>query len=92
MIWHMAIVIRNQGRKWEKTERVIFADGAQLQKLLYTVARAYSNKDGGSSSQTSPEKLGYPAAGLRTWLVWMHKETFSLWKRSLCETAKFAEK
>ncbi len=35
MILGMAIVIRNQGGKWEKTENVIFADEAQLQKLLY---------------------------------------------------------
>jgi len=31
----MAIVIRNQGGKWEKTEKVTFADEAQLQKMLY---------------------------------------------------------
>jgi hypothetical protein len=35
MIWPMAIVIRKQGGKWEKTEKVIFAGEAQLQKLLY---------------------------------------------------------
>jgi hypothetical protein len=31
----MAIVIRKQGGKWERTDKVIFADEAQLQKLLY---------------------------------------------------------
>src|SRR5690348_8988302 len=31
----MAIVIRKQGEKWEKAEKVIFADEAQLQKMLY---------------------------------------------------------
>ena len=31
----MAIVIRKQGGKWEKTDKVIFADEAQLQRLLY---------------------------------------------------------
>jgi hypothetical protein len=31
----MAIVIRSQGGKWEKTEKVTFADEAQLQKMLY---------------------------------------------------------
>ena len=31
----MAIVIRKLGGKWEKTEKVIFADEAQLQRLLY---------------------------------------------------------
>lgn len=31
----MAIVIRKQGGRWEKTDKVIFADEAQLQKLLY---------------------------------------------------------
>jgi len=35
MIWDMAIVIRKQGGKWEKTDKVIFADEAQLQRLLY---------------------------------------------------------
>ena len=35
MILDMAIVIRKQGGKWEKTDKVIFADEAQLQKLLY---------------------------------------------------------
>jgi hypothetical protein len=92
MIWHMAIVIRKQGRKWEKTERVIFADEAQLQKLLYISRPSLFQQRRRIKQPTSPEKLGYPAAGLGTWFVWMHKGTFSLWKRSLCETAKFAEK
>ena len=35
MILDMAIVIRNQGGKWEKTEKVVFADEAQLQRMLY---------------------------------------------------------
>ena len=35
MILDMAIVIRKQGGKWEKTDKVIFADEAQLQRLLY---------------------------------------------------------
>jgi RecB family endonuclease NucS len=35
MILDMAIVIRNQGGKWEKTEKVTFVDEAQLQKMLY---------------------------------------------------------
>jgi hypothetical protein len=31
----MAIVIRSRGGKWEKTEKVVFVDEAQLQKMLY---------------------------------------------------------
>jgi RecB family endonuclease NucS len=37
VILDMAIVIRKQGGKWEKTEKVIFADEAQLQKMLYEI-------------------------------------------------------
>jgi len=35
MIPRMTIIMRKPGGKWEKTEPVIFADEAQLQRLLY---------------------------------------------------------
>jgi hypothetical protein len=35
MILGMSIVIRKQGGKWEKTEKVVFADEAELQRMLY---------------------------------------------------------
>ncbi len=44
IILDMAIVIRKQGGRWEKTDKVVFADEAQLQKLLYESPERQSSR------------------------------------------------
>jgi RecB family endonuclease NucS len=62
MIWPMAIVIRKQGGKWEKTEKVIFADEAQLQKLLYQSPELIPTKTEDQAAVFTRE-AGLPGSG-----------------------------
>src|SRR5882724_11538941 len=58
----MAIVIRKQGGKWEKTEKVIFADEAQLQKLLYESPELIPTKTEDQAAVFTRE-AGLPGSG-----------------------------
>lgn len=58
----MPIVIRNQGGKWEKTEKVIFADEAQLQKLLYQSPELIPTKTEDQAAVFTRE-AGLPGSG-----------------------------
>jgi len=62
ILFGVAIVIRNQGGKWEKAERVIFADEAQLQKLLYGSPELIPTRLEGQVSVFTRE-AGLPGSG-----------------------------
>jgi len=59
---YMAIMIRRHGGRWEKAEEVIYADEAQLQKMLYDSPELIPTKMNNQAAVFTKES-GLPGSG-----------------------------